>query len=156
MIATVRVRDETGSIALCELDLMRFSEGQVRERMRERGFRDDSFFVCGFSDWGVDRVMSLKEAYALKKCVLELYDSDDFIVRYLLKKQASIKQILSAYYTFLTKNEQELVKYFLKGKGSDYAVSLFYNCGNWVGLVQAYIETGLVLNTTKGFYIKSL
>ena len=58
MIAVIRIRNETNSSALCELDLMRFTEEQVRERMSERGIRDGAFFVCGFVDWEVDRVMT--------------------------------------------------------------------------------------------------
>ena len=65
MIGIIRVREDGKSYALCQLDLMRFTEDQVRERMSERGIRDDAFFICGFSDWSVDVVMSFQDAYIL-------------------------------------------------------------------------------------------
>ena len=48
MIANIRIRDSGQSKLLCQLDLMRFSEEQVRERMLERGIRDDTFFCLWF------------------------------------------------------------------------------------------------------------
>ncbi|PIA85349.1 hypothetical protein ADO07_00695 [Streptococcus parauberis] len=46
---------------------MQFTENQVRDRMIERSIKDDAFFVCGFTDWEVDRMMTLSDVYLLKK-----------------------------------------------------------------------------------------
>ena len=118
MIANIRVHDSGYSRPLCQLDLMKFTEEQVRDRMHERGIDDDSFFICGFEDWGVDTIMSLCEAYYLKKCINELYDGDDFIVIYQLKKHQSPSFIISHYYIFKTKDELEMIKDVVVGSAS--------------------------------------
>lgn len=46
MIADIRIRSDGNSRSLCQLDLMRFSEEQVRERMRVRGIEDDAFLFA--------------------------------------------------------------------------------------------------------------
>ena len=114
MIANIRIRDSGQSKLLCQLDLMRFSEEQVRERMFERGIREDTCFVCGFVDWNVDSVMSLTLAYALKKCVQELYDGDESVVVHLLKRHVSVTEIISNYYHLVSKDEVQTVMYLLK------------------------------------------
>lgn len=48
MIAIIRTREDGRSKALCKLDIMNFTESQVRDRMEERGIKDDTFFICGF------------------------------------------------------------------------------------------------------------
>mgnify|MGYP007025964308 CR=1 FL=1 len=113
MIANIRIRDSGQSKLLCQLDLMRFSEEQVRERMRERGIRDDIFFVCGFVDWGVDTQMGLSEAYGLKRCIQEFYHGDESIVIHLLKKHVDVKYIISHYYHFISKDEYDTALYLL-------------------------------------------
>ncbi len=67
MIANIRVLREGNFEFLCELDIMKYSQDQVHERMNERGIDKGNFFVCGISDWEVDKVMSLDEVYLLKK-----------------------------------------------------------------------------------------
>ena len=94
MIANIRVHIDGQSRELCFLDLMKFSEQQVRERMEEKGFSDQSFLMCGCSDWEVDSILSLDEAYVLKRMIVELYDGDDFIVLHLLKYNKSFSEIL--------------------------------------------------------------
>lgn len=113
MIANIRIRDSGQSKLLCQLDLIRFSEEQVRERMRERGIRDDTFFVCGFVDWGVDTQMGLSEAYGLKRCIQEFYHGDESIVIHLLKKHVDVKYIISHYYHFISKDEYDTALYLL-------------------------------------------
>ena len=76
MIANIRVLNEGNFDYLCELDIMKYSQEQILERMQERGIAKDNFFICGISDWEVDKIMSLDEVYLLKKVVLELYDGD--------------------------------------------------------------------------------
>ena len=153
MIAMIRIRDGTSSSALCKLDLMRFTEEQVRERMSERGIRDDTFFVCGFVDWEVERVMTLQEAYALKACILGLYDGDDFIVKELLKHHKPFGEIISSCYEFCSKNEVETVQKLLSGMESEELIDCFYKFCSWPRLVANYINTGYLLQTNKGFYI---
>lgn len=153
MIAVIRIRNETNSSALCELDLMRFTEEQVRERMSERGIRDGAFFVCGFVDWEVDRVMTLQEAYALKKCILGLYDGDDYVVQELLKRHKPFGEIISNWYKFCSKNEVETVQRLLSGMESEELIDCFYKFSSWPRLVANYINTGYLLQTNKGFYI---
>ena len=141
MIANIRIRDSGHSRLLCQLDLMRFSEEQVRERMRERGIRDDTFFICGFTDWDVDSEMSLTLAYALKRCVQELYDGDETIVVHLLKRHIPVTQIISHYYRLVSKDEVQTVIYLLKRD------NLLKD------ILTDYIDCGALLNTEKGFYV---
>lgn len=153
MIADIRIRSDGNSRSLCQLDLMRFSEEQVRERMRVRGIEDDAFFVCGFVDWQVDTIMSLKEAYALKLCVMELYEGDDYIVRYCLKRRLSVPYIISHYYEFVSKNEVETMQKLLKYVDRTAIIEFFYKTNNWMNFVSQYINQGILLNTPKGFYM---
>ena len=141
MIANIRIRDSAQSKLLCQLDLMRFSEEQVRERMRERGIRDDTFFICGFTDWNVDSEMSLTLAYALKRCVQEIYDGDETIVVHLLKRHIPVTQIISHYYRLVSKDEVQTVIYLLKRD------NLLKD------ILTDYIDCGALLNTEKGFYV---
>ena len=141
MIANIRIRDSGHSRLLCQLDLMRFSEEQIRERMRERGIRDDTFFICGFMDWDVDSEMSLTLAYALKRCMQELYDGDETIVVHLLKRHIPVTQIISHYYRLVSKDEVQTVIYLLKRD------NLLKD------ILTDYIDCGALLNTEKGFYV---
>ena len=61
MIANIRVLTDGNSRSLCQLDLMKFSKEAVLARMEERGIKEDSFFICGFSDWEVDSIMSCRK-----------------------------------------------------------------------------------------------
>lgn len=115
MIATIRIRSDGISQSLCQLDLMRFTEEQVRERMAERGIRDDAFFICGFVDWSIDEVMTLQAAYALKMCILGFYDGDDYVVQELLKRHKPFGEIISSCYEFCSKDEVETVQKLLSG-----------------------------------------
>ncbi|EMC33405.1 hypothetical protein [Streptococcus mutans] len=153
MIAMIRIRDGTSSSALCKLDLMRFTEEQVRERMSERGIRGDAFFVCGFVDWEVDRVMTLQEAYALKKCILCLYDGDDYVVQELLKRHKPFGEIISSCYEFCSKDELETVKKLFSDIDSSELIKYFCKVGSWNNLIANYINAGYLLQTNKGFYI---
>ncbi|MGT2751301.1 hypothetical protein ACVRXF_10465 [Streptococcus orisasini] len=156
MIAAIRIRDKTSSSALCELDLMRFTEEQVRERMAERGIRDDAFFICGFTDWSIDEVMTLQEAYALKACILGLYDGDDYVVKELLKRHKPFGEIISSCYQFCSKDEVETVQKLLSGLEPDELINCFYKFSSWPRLVASYMNAGYLLQTNKGFYINQL
>lgn len=155
MLAVIRVHDKGVSRSLCELDLMKFSEEQVRNRMLERGISDDTFFVCGISDWGIDRMMSLKEAYLLKRCVEELYDGDSFVVVQLLKQGQSVAHIVSKYYRYFSEDEVAVMVHLLAKCDMADVVSFFYKTSSWVNAVNQYVLSGRVLNTSRGFYLES-
>lgn len=152
MIAIIRVREDGKSYALCQLDLMRFTEDQVRERMSERGIRDDAFFICGFSDWSVDVVMSLQDAYILKHCINVVYDGDDSVVVQLLQNKKSVRDIVSSYYVFLTSDEKEALKKMIGDADVDSVVDFWFRTITPANALNAYINQGYLLLLSKGFY----
>lgn len=156
MLATIRVHEKGNSRQLCQLELTKFTESQVRTRMVERGLSDEAFFVCGISDWGVDRIMSLQEAYLLRRCVEELYDGDSFVVTHLLKKQVPVTQIITSYYRFFGTDEVALMKHLVRGCDTDSLVDYFFKTNNWVNALNQYVLRGKVLTTPKGFYLEGL
>lgn len=154
MIANIRVLREGNFEFLCELDIMKYSQEQVLERINERGIDKDNFFICGISDWEVDKIMSLDEVYLLKKAVLDLYDGDDYVVRFQLQRYVPIKKIISTYYQFCSKDEVATVIQLSKNFDIGLLINYFFKCGNWVTAFQGFIEQGEILNTPIGFYKK--
>lgn len=153
MLANIRVCENGESRFLCELDLMKFTKEQVQERMNERGLDEESFFVCGFSDWGVDTIFTLGKAYLLKKIIVDLYEGDEFVVCCLLKQGKSLVDIATKTYRFVTKDEAELMLKLLEHAEFSSVIHFFYKAGSWITAVNSYIEEGVVLNTPKGFYV---
>ncbi|MEX2785401.1 hypothetical protein AB3331_09440 [Streptococcus sp. H49] len=153
MIATVRLVDDTGVSTLCELDLMRFSEGQVRERMRERGFKDDSFFVCAFSDWGVDRVMSLREAYQLKRYIISHCSGDEQLMIELLKQHWSVTDIVNCRFTFIGEGDLVILKRLFEGRSTDNIARIVHAMGNCADIITIFAQTNKLLLTQKGAYL---
>lgn len=141
MIANIRIRDSGHSRLLCQLDLMRFSEEEVRERMFERGIRDDTFFVCGFVDWSVDTQMGLSEAYGLKRCIQEFYHGDESFVVHLLKEHIDVKYIVSHYYRFISKDEYDTAFYLLDHTN----IRQF--------MLAKALDDGILVSNEKGFYL---
>ncbi len=156
MIAIIRNHEKGSSQQLCELDIMQFTENQVRNRILERGIKDDAFFVCGFSDWNIDRIMTLSEVYLLKKCIVGLYNCDDYIFQYLLKRGLPINSIVTRYYTFLSKDENRVMKQILKNVEFESMIDFWQRSVTWVNAINAYIDKGVLLNTEKGFYVLTL
>ena len=154
MIANIRVLNEGNFDYLCELDIMKHSQEQIVARLKELGIDKDSFFVCGITDWEVDKIMSLDEVYLLKKAVLDLYDGDDCVVRYQLQRYVPINKIISTYYQFCSKDEVATVIQLSKNLDIGLLINYFFKCGNWVTAFQGFVEQGEVLNTPKGFYRK--
>lgn len=154
MIANIRVLREGNFEFLCELDIMKYSQKQVLERINERGIDKDNFFICGISDWEVDKIMSLDEVYLLKKAVLELYDGDEFVVKFQLQRYVSVTQIATRYYRFCSKDEA--TTFFEVTKELDYQSVVNYICetGSWVIAFQGFVDQGEILNTPRGFYRK--
>lgn len=154
MIANIRVLNEGNFDYLCELDIMKHSQEQIVARLKELGIDTENFFVCGISDWEVDKIMSLDEVYLLKKAVLDLYDGDDYVVRFQLQRYVPIKKIISTYYQFCSKDEVATVIQLSKNLDIGLLINYFFKCGNWVTAFQGFVEQGEVLNTPKGFYRK--
>ncbi len=79
-------------------------------------------------------MMTLSDVYLLKKSIIGLYDGDDYIVQYLLKKGYSTRSIVTRYYLFLSKDENRDV-YLLKKSiiglydGDDYIVQYLLKKG---------------------------
>lgn len=154
MIANIRIRADGQSSALCPLDLMKFCIDDVWQRMKERGIAKDSFFICGFSDWGIDTVLTLEEAYLLKTAIVGLYDGDDYVVQHMLRNHKPISEVISHYYRFLSKDEVEVMQHLLRNQEVSSVVEFFFKANNWISALQLYINQGLILNTKKGFYIQ--
>ena len=154
MIANIRVLNEGNFDYLCELDIMKHSQEQIVERLKELGIDKGNFFVCGITDWEVDKIMSLDEVYLLKKAVLDLYDGDDYVVRFQLQRYVPIKKIVSTYYQFCSKDEVATVIQLAKNVDIGLLINYFFKCGNLVTAFQGFVEQGEVLNTPKGFYRK--
>lgn len=154
MIANIRIRADGQSSALCPLDLMKFGIDDVRQRMKERGIANDSFFICGFSDWGIDTVLTLEEAYLLKTAIIGFYDGDDYVVRHMLRNHKPISEVISHYYRFLSKDEVEVMQHLLRNQEVSSVVEFFFKANNWISALQLYINQGLILNTKQGFYIQ--
>lgn len=154
MIANIRIRADGQSSALCPLDLMKFGIDDVRQRMKERGIANNSFFICGFSDWGIDTVLTLEEAYLLKTAIIGFYDGDDYVVRHMLRNHKPISEVISHYYRFLSKDEVEVMQHLLRNQEVSSVVEFFFKANNWISALQLYINQGLILNTKKGFYIQ--
>ena len=154
MIANIRVLNEGNFDYLCELDIMKHSQDQIVARLKELGIDKDNFFICGISDWEVEKIMSLDEVYLLRKAVLDLYDGDDYVVRFQLQRYVPIKKIISTYYQFCSKDEVATVIQLSKNLDIGLLINYFFKCGNWVTAFQGFVEQGEVLNTPKGFYRK--
>ena len=154
MIANIMVLNEGNFDYLCELDIMKNSQEQILARLKELGIEKGNFFVCGITDWEVDKIMSLDEVYLLKKAVLDLYDGDDYVVRFQLQRYVPIKKIISTYYQFCSKDEVATVIQLSKNLDVGLLINYFFKCGNWVTAFKGFVEQGEVLNTPKGFYRK--
>lgn len=154
MIANIRVLNEGNFDYLCELDIMKHSQEQIVARLKELGIDKWNFFVCGITDWEVDKIMSLDEVYLLKKAVLDLYDGNDYVVRFQLQRYVPIKKIVSTYYQFCSNDEVATVIQLSKNLDIGLLINYFFKCGNWVTAFQGFVEQGEVLNTPKGFYRK--
>lgn len=154
MIAKIRIRSDGISRELCEMDIMKFTEEQVRERMSERGIRDDAFFICGFLDWNVDTIMSLQDAYVLKRYIQLFCDGDEYLAQFMLQRHVPLKEIVSSEYHYISKDEKETMKYVLKHASIEQVVDLIFTAQNTTRLMAIYFEQNMILNTPKGFYVR--
>ena len=133
---------------------MKHNQDQIVARLKELWIDKGNFFVCGISDWEVDKIMSLDEVYLLKKAVLDLYDGDDYVVRFQLQRYVPVTQIVTTYYRFCSKDEAQT--FFEVTKELDYQSVVNYICetGSWVVAFQGFVDQGEILNTPQGFYRK--
>lgn len=154
MIANIRVLREGNFEFLCELDIMKHTQEQVLERMKERGIEKDNFFVCGIKDWEVDKVMSLDEVYLLKKAVLELYDGEEYVVKFQLQRYIPVTRIVTTYYRFCSKDEVATFIEITKDLDYSKVIDYFRKCVDWNTAFYGFIEQGEILNTPAGFYKK--
>lgn len=154
MIAIIRTHDNGNSRHLCDLDLEKFTEEQVRERMAERGISDDAFFVCGFTDWDVDRILSLEEAYKIKRYIQNFYLGDDDAIKYMLQSGKSTIEIFTSYYDYVSKDELETMQRLLPEADTSQLLAAFCGAGTWANFMSAYVQAGHVLVTPKGYYIR--
>lgn len=154
MLANIRVITNGKSSPLCQLDLMKFSQEQVRERMSERDIADHDFRICGIVDWEVDIIMSLKEAYQLVTVIRALYNGDEYIVSQLVKKRYSIRHIVFSAYVFVGRmeQEQEILKDLFYGLDSSRVIDMWYTFKTPANVLKAYEEKGVLMITPKGIY----
>ncbi|MGT2755426.1 hypothetical protein [Streptococcus ovis] len=154
MLARIRLHNNGEGRNLPRVvDLLRFSEEDIRNRLRDLGYSYDSeLLVTGFEDWEVEYNMSLTQAYMLKVVLVGYYDNDEFILVHQLKRRIPIMDICLNHYKFLSRNEVEVMKHILKNCEMNSVIEFFFQSQNWVNAVSAYVESGYLLNTNNGFY----
>lgn len=153
MIAIIRVREDGASRHLCDLDLMKFTEDQVRQRMADRGIKDDAFFICGIRDWEVDRVLTLEEAYKLKNYVESLYDGDEYLISFMLKENRNLSTIFSTYYKFYSKDELAVMQKLHEKSNPVLLLEQFQKVVSWPAFLMSYHHAGHLLATPRGYYL---
>lgn len=138
------------------IDLRRFSEEDIRRRLVGVGLSyNEELLVVGFEDWGLDKNMSLSEAYELKNVVQKEYLGDEFIVCHLLKNcKLSVSDVIRNRYSFLSRDEEEAMITMSREYDSEILMRMFYKANNWVSLIVAFVNSGEILNTSRGFYKK--
>ena len=139
---------------LAQVDLLRFNEEQIRSRLVDKGYAYDSeIFIGEITDWNVSNKFSLAEIKVLKLAYEELYDGDEYVLVFLLKKHVPLTKIASCYYRFLGSDEVEALATILKNQDAKTLCTLFFKCHSWVNLMNAYMQEGILLATPKGYYL---
>ena len=157
MIGTIRILQNGQSKELAQVDLIRFNEEAIRQRLVEKGYSYDSqLVITEIVDWGVTTNLTFQEIELLKLCLEGLYDNDEYIIVYLLKRHWKVKDIVTVYYRFASQNEVEALCELLKDYDNNEVIYLFYQNNNWVNCIQKYLSSGELLNTPKGFYKRIL
>lgn len=156
MLAKIRFHDKGIGHTLPKLiDLGRFSEEDIRQRMVEYGHDYHStLIIVRIDDWDIDCNLNLKQAYSLLQLVNDVYQGDEYLVSYLLKKRVAFSDIMTNRYTFLSKEEVETMSKISKYYESDVLVKIFFQTKSWVNFMYAFIDRGDLLNTSRGFYFK--
>ncbi|MEI4334236.1 hypothetical protein V9Z67_04760 [Streptococcus suis] len=156
MLAKIRFHDKGIGHTLPKLiDLGRFSEEDIRQRMVEYGHDYHStLLIVRIDDWDIDCNLNLKQAYSLLQLVNDVYAGDAFLVSYLLKKRVAFSDIMSNRYAFLSKDEVETMTKISKYYEGDVLVKIFFQTKSWVNFMYAFIDRGDLLSTSRGFYYK--
>lgn len=155
MIGNIRIIQNGQSKELAQVDLIRFSEEDIRQRMVDKGYPYNSeIIISGISDWNVDTLLTFQEVTFLKVCLEELYDNDDYIIVFLLQHHWKVTDIITAYYKFASQDEVEALSLLLKDLDNKALIQTFYKASSWINCLQTYLSSGELLNTPKGFYRK--
>lgn len=157
MLARVRLhKSGIGSWLPKVVDLFRFSEEDIRQRLVDVGLSyDEELLVVAIDDWGLEKNMSLSEAYKLKALIQEEYSGDEFVVVHLLKNcYLSVSDVINRRYSFLSQDEEEAMIAMSREYDSEILMKMFYRANNWVSLIVAFVNSGEILNTSRGFYKK--
>ncbi|HFU4345626.1 TPA: hypothetical protein ACGO89_002011, partial [Streptococcus suis] len=127
MIGTIRILQNGQSKELAQVDLIRFNEEAIRQRLVEKGYSYDSqLVITEIVDWGVATNLTFQEIELLKLCLEGLYDNDEYIIVYLLKRHWKVKDIVTVYYRFASQNEVEALCELLKDYDNNEVIHLFY------------------------------
>ena len=157
MIGTIRILQNGQSKELAQVDLIRFNEESIRQRLVEKGYSYDSqLVITEIVDWGVATNLTFQEIELLKLCLEGLYDNDEYIIVYLLKRHWKVKDIVTVYYRFASQNEVEALCELLKDYDNNEVIHLFYQINNWVNCILKYLSSVELLYTPKGFYKRIL
>lgn len=155
MIGTIRIIQNGNSKELAQVDWLRFNEEAIRQRLVDKGYPYDSeLVVAGITDWNVETHLSFLDVKLLKMCYEDLYDHDEYILDFLLQHHWKVLDVISVYYKFVSKDEVETLSLLLKDLDKTELIRTFYQANTWINCMQAYLSSGELLNTPKGFYRK--
>ncbi|MFC2401165.1 MAG: hypothetical protein ACFNND_05755 [Streptococcus sobrinus] len=155
MEAVIRRYKGTGSEALATVDLVRYSIRQVIQSLTNHDVGPDEFQIVGFDDWNISYCMSLTDAYRLKDYVESECDSDEYLVKYLLKKGWSVSAIISRRFSFVNGGDRKILEALFEGRSTKYIADLVYTSGSAKEIILGFMSTGKVVLTPKGYYISS-
>ncbi|MGT2801907.1 hypothetical protein SAMN02910293_02221 [Streptococcus henryi] len=155
MIGTIRIIQDGHSKELAKVDLIRFNEEDIRQRLLDKGYPYDSeLIIAGICDWDIEAHFTFQEIKFLKVCLEQLYDNDDYIIVFLLQRHWKVMDIIDVYYKFASQDEVEALSLLLKDKDNKELIQTFYQANSWINCIQTYLSSGELLNTPKGFYRK--
>lgn len=157
MLAKIRLyKDGSGQFLPRPVDLMRFNEEDIRQRLVDLGYDYHSdLMIVGFEDWQIERILTLEEAYRIRDLIKSAYSGNDFLVCHMLGNHSfSIESILTNRYAFLSKDEEEAMVEVSKYYDADTLIRIFRKTNTWVNFIVAFVSSGELLNTSQGFYFK--
>ncbi|MGT2896039.1 hypothetical protein ACVRZR_06620 [Streptococcus entericus] len=155
MIGTIRIIQDGYSKKLAQVDLLRFDEEAIRQRLVDKGYPYESeLLITGITDWNVETNLTFQEIRLLKLCYEKLYDYDEYILSFLLQQHWKVLDIVSVYYKFASEDEVEALNILLEDVDKTELIRMFYQTNSWLNCIQAYLSSGELLNTPRGFYRK--
>lgn len=155
MLAKIRVVKNGNSLPLPKaVDLLRFSQEDIRSRLVDMGYPYDSeLLVVGFEDWEVERTMTLNEAYLLKVTFEKYYDCDEAVIVYLLRSNRTVRDAIYDHYRLLATNELDTAKKLFENLSKEELIEKMFGCGTWINLLQGYLDSHELLICNQKFYI---